>query len=157
MSKETRDIKEKVMSQITSRKVKMRPRVFFVLGSILTYFGLLLSIFASIFFFSLIRLSFRLQAGLGGKHKIELFISNFSWWVPILGIIGLVLGIYLLKKYEISYKFNFWQVALIFVIGMIIAGLLFDLLGFNNFLMKRGYMKSIMHQDYYQKEMIIDL
>ncbi len=50
MSKELKNITETVMDKIRHGKIKMRPRVYFIIGSFLTFIGLVASILTSVFF-----------------------------------------------------------------------------------------------------------
>ena len=55
MSKELKEITSNVMGQIHQGKVKMRPKVYFVMGSLLTFLGLVFFFTTSVFLVGLLR------------------------------------------------------------------------------------------------------
>lgn len=137
MSKELNKTTTEVMSKIQKGQIKMRPRLYFAVGYILTMIGLVLSFITSIFFVGLTRFALR-SHGPMGEYRLDQMISNFEWWVPISAIFGLVIGIWLLRRYDFSYKINFK----IFVIGLIasilIAGFIVDMTGINDTWFHKG-------------------
>ena len=58
MSNEIKNITDNIMEQIHNDKIKMRPRVYFVIGSVLTFVGLISSLVVSVFFLGLMRALF---------------------------------------------------------------------------------------------------
>ena len=65
MSKELKNISDDVMSKIRQGKITMRPKVYFVIGSIFTFAGLVLSILTSVFLIGLLRFSLRAHGPMG--------------------------------------------------------------------------------------------
>lgn len=61
-------------------------------------------------------------------------------------VIGLISGAYLLKRYDFSYKKNFWLIAGGFVLAIVISGMLIDILGLDKIWSRRGPMRR-----FYQK------
>jgi len=57
MSKELKNITGAVMDRILQGKIRMRPRVYFVIGSLLTFIGLVTSMLTSVFLVGLMRFS----------------------------------------------------------------------------------------------------
>ena len=143
MSEELKNITENVMNQINQGKAKMKPKIYFVIGSILTFVGLISSIIVSIFFVGLIRFSFR-SHGPMGQYKFDQMISNFPWWIAILAILSLIVGIWIIKKYDFSYKKNPLFIVIGFVLMVLAAGWLIDTTGLNDILLHRGPMKGMM-------------
>ncbi len=152
MSKELKNITGAVMDRIHQGKIKMRPRVYFVIGSLLTFIGLVASMLTSVFLVGLMRFSFR-SHGPMGKYRLEELLSRFSWWGPVLAILGLVIGIWLLRRYDFSYKINFKAMIFGIVVAIIVAGLVLDMTGLNDVLLRRGPMQGIMRQ-YFQENNI---
>lgn len=153
MSKRKIDITKNVMSKIKTKQIKMKPKYYFLFGSLFIFFALVSLIIISIFLISLITFSLK-SHGPMGTIRYQQIISNFPWWAPIIIIIGLVTGIILLKKYDFSYKKNFLFVVTIFISAVLLAGVLIDLLGFDNLWIKRGPMKKFYQQynsDYKQE------
>ncbi len=145
MSKELKNITESIMDQIHEDKIKMRPRIYFILGSILIFVGLVSSIVVSVFLVGLIRFSLR-SHGPMASYRLDQILSSFPWWAPVLAIIGLVMGIWLLRKYDFSFKVNFKLVIVVFIVAVILGGWIVDSIGLNDTLIRRGPMKGMMRQ-----------
>jgi len=143
MSKDIKDLQKEIMSKIDQGEIKMKPRFYFVIGSLLTFIGLVSSIVISTFLISLIRLSLRAH-GRMSQYKIDQLLENFPWWTVFFAIIGLVIGIYLLRHYDFSYKINNWFIILIFILGIISAGWIIDRIGFTDIISQRGPLKGLM-------------
>lgn len=144
MSKEIKNITENVMNQIHQGKAKMKPRIYFIVGSILTLVGLISSIIVSIFFVGLIRFSLRIYGPME-QYRFDQIISNFPWWTVALAILGLTVGIWLLRQYDFSYKKNPWIIILGFILAIVVAGYVVDIVGFNDTMMRHGPMKRMMN------------
>lgn len=150
MSKELNNITENVMQQINEGKIKMKPRIYFVAGSILTFIGLVFSITTSIFLVNLIKFYFRTHGKIG-EFRFEQMLTNFPWWTALFAIIALVLGVWLIKQYEFSYKKEPFLIIIGFVLAIIFIGIFVDIVGFNDsMLRKNGKMKNMMN-GYYPK------
>lgn len=149
MSKELKNITDSVMGQIHQGKIKMRPRLYFIIGSIITFIGLVLSILTTIFFISLMRFSFLAQGPMG-EYKTEELLAHFSWFGPIFAILGLVIGVSLLRRYDFSYKINFRIMIVGIVLAVIVAGVVLDMTGLNNIIFHRGPVREGVGQ--YQQE-----
>jgi hypothetical protein len=59
-----------------------------------------------------------------------------------MAILGVVVGIWFLKKYDFSYKKNFVVIIVGFILSMIVAGFLIDQLGLNDIWARRGMMRK---------------
>lgn len=143
MSKELKDIENNVMNQIHKGKIKMRPKVYFVLGSILTFVGLVSTIITSIFMVGLTRFLLRTNYGWRAQYRLEQIFSEFPFWIILVAFIGLILGIWLIHKYDFSYKINHNVLIAGFILAIITAGLLIDTMGINDALMRHNPMKNI--------------
>lgn len=147
MSKELNNIKKFVMEKIQNNEVKMKPRIYFIIGSIFTLFGLVVSILTSVFLMGLIRFSIR-SHGRMSQYRIDELISNFPWWTTIFAIFLLFVGIWLVRKYDFSYKINIWYIVFAFVLVTITAGWLIDISGINDRLYRNGPMKGMMQKHF---------
>lgn len=147
MPKEIKNITESVMDQIHIGKVKMKPRIYFIIGSILTFMGLVFSVVVSIFLFGLIKFSLRTH-GRMSQYRFDELVANFPWWTLVFAIIFLFFGIWLIRKYDFSYKNEPWMIILGFVLVVIVSGWVVDMTGLNDRLFQRGPMKGMM-QDYH--------
>lgn len=139
------DISEKIIKGIKAGEIKMRPRWYFVLGSISLIGGLIGLTILSIFLTSLISFSLRTHGPMGSV-RLEILLSSFPWWSVVVLIAGLGLGVWLFKKYDFSYKKNFPWLILGFIISIIIGGWLINLLGLDNIWMKTKPMNGLYKQ-----------
>jgi hypothetical protein len=130
MSKPLGSITQKVMGRIHSENIKMRPRVFFILGSCASFVGLVMSILASVFLFSFITLSLQSDGMMVG-YEIDELLSHFSWWGPLGALTSLLVGIWFLRLYEFSYKRNFVLIAVGFVLAVLAASFILNSTGLN--------------------------
>lgn len=150
MPEELKDIKENIMNQINHGKIKMKPKIYFILGSVLTFIGLTFSTIFSMFLIGLIRFSLRNNGGPMSDYRFDQILSNFPWWTLVFAILGLIIGISILKKYDFSYKINPLIMVSGFILAIIIAGFFIDAIGLNDTLHRRGPMQGMMN-NYLQK------
>ena len=145
MSKELKNITNNIMDQIHEEKIKMKPRFYFITGSILTFLGLVSSVVISVFLVGLIRFSMR-SHGPMASYRLDQILSVFPWWAPVLAVVGLIAGIWLLRKYDFSFKVNFKIAIIGFILAIIVGGLIIDSIGLNDVLIRRGPMQGLMRQ-----------
>jgi hypothetical protein len=145
MQKDLKNITDSVMSQIHSDKIKMRPRMYFVIGSTLTFVGLVSSIVSSIFFVGLMRF-FSRSHGPMGSLRLDQILSSFPWWTPVLAVVALIVGIWLLRLYDFSLKVDFKLLVAGLILAVIVSGVVIDFIGLNDALFRRGPMKGMMRQ-----------
>jgi hypothetical protein len=62
--------------------------------------------------------------------------------MPVLAILGMVIGIWLLRKYDFSYKINFKLLIIGLIASVIIAGWVIDATGLNDYWLHRGQGKG---------------
>jgi hypothetical protein len=144
MSKELKNITENVMNQIHQGKAKMKPRMYFIVGSILTLIGLISSVVVSTFLIGLTRFSLRTHGPMG-QYRFDQMISNFPWWTIVLAILGLIIGIWLIRQYDFSYKKNPWVIIFGFILAIIVAGYVVDMTGLNDTMFQYGPMRGMMN------------
>ncbi len=135
------NIEDVVMEKIKSGEIKMKPKVYFFFGSLLTFIALIGSTITTIFFTNIIFFLLKTH-GLGGQFRLQQMINNFPWWIILITILGFISGIYLLKKYDFSYKKNFLLIILGFFSAVIIAAWLINYLGLNETWSRKGPMKK---------------
>ncbi len=145
MSKELRDITGLVMNKIDNHEIKMRPKIYFVIGSALTFLGLVASMLVSVFLVGLIRFFTRAHGPMG-EYRLDQMLSNFPWWAVVFAIFGLIFGIKLLRRYDFSYKLNFKAIVIGFVMAVIVAGWVIDMTGLNDILFSQGPKRGIMRR-----------
>lgn len=134
------------MSRIKEGKLKMRPRIYFILGSILAFAGLVASMATSVFAVGLIKFLLRSNGIL--SHKLDRMISVFPWWILALVVLGLISGVVLIKKYDFSYKVDLKKAIILMILAVIISGWLVDFLGFNDLLARKGLMRGMMRNNF---------
>lgn len=138
------DFENVVMSKIKKGEITMKPKWFFMVGSLMMGVGLVGASFGAIFLVNLTLFLLRKRGP--GLMRLELMLASFPWWVPILAIIGIAIGIWLLKKYDFSYKKNFMLIIVAFIASIVIAAWLIDYLGFNEAWSTRGPMRKFYQQ-----------
>lgn len=148
MSKiKNKDIANKVMQEIKNRHISMRPRLFFVVGSFLLVGGLTFTFILAIFLVHLILFRLRVDAPFEflrfGPPGIPPFFMMFPWRFFLIVGFAVALGIYLLKKCEFSYKYNFALVTGITIIAIILTGVIVDYLEPNSRLERLPPMRGL--------------
>ncbi len=138
-------LEKEIMKKIRSNKVQMKPRWYFVLGSLFMFVGIVGASVLAIFLTTVTMFLLR-QHGPRGAQRYQMLIDTFPWWVPILAIIGIIGGVLLLKKYEFSYKKNFVGVIITFIIAIIAVAFAIDALGLNDFWSRQGYGRGFYRQ-----------
>jgi hypothetical protein len=146
-------LEKEVMSKVTSGQITMKPKWYFILGSVFSIAGLVSLSVASVFFINIAMFLLR-KHGPMGQWRLEAMLNSFPIWIPILAVLGIVLGIWLLKKYDFSYKKNFLFIIFGFILSIFIAGLVIDRLGVNDVWSKRGVMKKF-YQGIENQEILI--
>jgi len=139
------NFEKKVMSKVTSGNITIRPKWYFIIGSIFSITSLIGLSIGSIFLINIILFLLR-KNRMMGQWRLEVMINIFPWWIPILAIFGIVLGIWMLKKYDFSYKKNFFLIIISFVVSIIIAGFIIDNLGLNEIWSRRNVMRRFYQQ-----------
>lgn len=139
-------IEQTVMLKVRANEIAMKPKWYFVLGSVLTLIGFTASTIAAIF---LVNLSLFLLKDHGpmGEWRLQQILVSFPLWVPILAIAGIASGVWLLKKFDLSYKRNFLVVILSFIIAILLASFILDYSGLNKIWFRRGQMRRFYRQN----------
>ena len=143
MSKTTKktliDFEKTIMAKVKSNEISMKPRWYFVSGSLLMILGLVGLSTGAIFSTNLMLFSLR-KHGPMGQWRLQTMLDSFPLWVPILAVVGIVLGIAMLRKYDFSYKKNFWFIILWFILSVVLAAFILDSLGLNDAWSRQGPM-----------------
>lgn len=137
-------IENEVMKKISSGEVVMKPKWYFVVGSFFTFIGLITSFIATSFFINLIIFLIKKQGP--GYGKLSIMLSSFPIWIPILSILGIGIGLMMLKKYDFSYKKNFLVIAILFIASSIISAFIIEKTGLNNIWARRGPIRKLYQQ-----------
>lgn len=143
----TSPLEQLVMQQITSGKVTMRPKWFFVVGSLLTGIGVVGSLITTVFLIN-VGLFLSRQHGPGGDARLQLMLSSFPMWVVPLALLAIGIGLFALKHYEFSYKKNFTLIIIGFLVAIIITAMILDQTGLSTTWFSRGPMRQwYLHQN----------
>lgn len=126
------DLKKEIMTKVKAGEINMKPKWYFVLGSSLLMFALVVLIVMAVFFFNLTVFILRRQGPMR-LWRIEMLLSQLPLWIPVLAVLALWVGVKLLKKYDFSYKKNFLLIIVGLVLAIILAAFAIDSLGFNEF------------------------
>jgi uncharacterized membrane protein YozB (DUF420 family) len=135
------DLEKEIMSKVTSGRIAMKPKWYFVIGSLFSIIGLTALSVASVFFVNIMMFLLR-KHGPMAQWRLEAMLKSYPVWIPVLAIFGIIAGIWLLRKYDFSYKKNFLLIILGFIASIIIAGFIIDRLGLNDAWSQRGLMKG---------------
>lgn len=135
-------IAETVMDKVKTGQITMKPKWCFVLGSIFMGLGVLGLSIVAIFLFNLSFFLLR-QHGPMGEWRLQAMLESFPWWIPILGIVGSVIGVRLLKKYDFSYKQNFSLIVVGFIGILILAAFIINATGINDTWSRKGPMRGL--------------
>lgn len=158
VSKTTRE----VMEQIKVQEVKMKPRAYFVLGSMLFGVGIVGVLLITILLTGAIFFRLRMGEAMGhlrqGMPGLVFFVRAFPWKVVLLTIVGFMGGSYMLKRHSKAYKVGLGWLVLGAVVTVIGLGFLIDKTGVNEKLEKRRELKPIYETRFEgREEMLKDL
>lgn len=136
-------IEKKLMKKIENNEIKIKSKWVFYLASGLILSGLVFSFVTFMYFVNLVIFYFsRTHYSTMWQYRLLLNLQNFPFYILLVAIFALIGGLYLIKKYDFSYKLNYLTVVLIFVILGIFSAVIFNFLGLNDFMEKRGLMKD---------------
>lgn len=139
------DFEKIIMAKVKSNEISMKPRWYFMLGSLLMVVGLAGFGIGAIFLTNLTLFLLR-RHGPIREWKLQAIISGFPLWIPILAIVGITVGIWFLRKYDFSYKKNFWLIVIGFIVSVILAAFILDYSGLNDMWSRQGPMKRFYQQ-----------
>ena len=135
------EIQNKIMEKIKSGEVKMRSRWYFIGGTTALVVGTVGCAILAVFLVNLISFALRTHGPMG-SYRLQEILASFPWWAVIIGVAGLGFGILLLKKYDFSYKKNYWLIVVLFLLAVTITGVTLDYTGLSDTWMKRGPMRG---------------
>ena len=145
MSEKQINLEKEIMTKIESGQIKMKPRWFFVVGSLATILGLVGLSVLSIFLVSLMSFSLRTH-GVMGEIRYQEILSNFPWWAVLVAIGGLGAGLFILKRYDFSYKKNYLAFSLGVILAILVAGWLVDYVGLDKVWSNQEPMRKLYQQ-----------
>jgi hypothetical protein len=134
------DLEKTIMAKVKSNEISMKPKWYFVLGSALMIIGLVASSIGAVFLTNLTLFLLR-QHGPNGQYRLQQLLNSFPLWIPVLAVFGIAFGIWIIRKYDFSYKKNFWLIILGFILSVVLSAFVIDLLGLNDIWSRQGPMK----------------
>ena len=140
-----------IMAKVASGEITMKPRWYFVIGSLLMGSGLVGLSIGLVYAFNLTFFLFR-SHGPMGEWRLQQLLASFPWWVPVLAGGSSLVGIWLLKKYDFSYRKNFWGVVLGLLLVFAVTAYVLDVSGLSDQWFKRGGMRRIQREQLQQDE-----
>lgn len=139
------NIADRVMSEIREKQIKMKPRWYFVAGSVAWFLGLFgLTIF-SVFLVNLLIFSLRTHGPMG-EWRYQLMVDNFPWWSLPLTVISVLVGVWLFRRSDFSYRHNSRSIITVFVLAVILAGWAINYLELDRAWTRGGMMRKIYQQ-----------
>jgi len=138
-NKNIENLENRIMAKVISGEVKMKPKLYFLVGSTLSFVGLIGLLIGAVFFTNLTFFLLRKQGP--GTWRLVQMLESFPLWIPLLALLLVILGIWMLKKYDFSYKRNILVLALTLIIAVILSAQIIDALGLNESWSKRGPMR----------------
>ncbi|MFC1687128.1 hypothetical protein ACFL0L_00930 [Patescibacteria group bacterium] len=149
---EKKSLADTIDESIKQHKISMRPKAFFIVGSVAFGIGLAASALVTIFFVGVITFRMRVHTpfeflGAGGRGY-EAFIANIPWIPLLIAIVGISVGIILIKKYDFSYKRAFVGVVAGFVVTLVACGFFADAVGIPERADSFGPLKPFTQQKY---------
>jgi hypothetical protein len=134
-AKKTKDLSQKVMNQIHREQVKMRPRLFFIAGSLFLGSGLAGAVVLATLFINLAFFRMRVHEPFGylwfGHFGLGPFLTIFPWLPFLIAVFGIMGGLALIRHYDISYKKSFLGLGIGLVALVLTTGFLLDQIGLN--------------------------
>ena len=139
------DLEKTVMAKVKSNEIVIKPRWYFILGSLLTMGGLVGLSIGAIFLTNL-TVFLLSRHGPMGQWRLQVLLNSFPLWIPTFAVASTALGIRILRKYDFSYKKNFWVVVMGFILSIILVAILLDYLGLNDIWSRKGPMRGFYHR-----------
>lgn len=129
------DLSRKVMGKIKKEKIRMRPRVYFVLESLLWGAGLAIVMISTIFLVNLVCFKLGVHRPLGylrfGRLGIKPFLFGLPWLIFLLITAGGMIIAVLVRRYDISYKWSFLSLSLSLLALVFTTGFILNSIGLN--------------------------
>jgi len=139
------DLEKTIIEKVKSNEISIKPKWYFIAGSLFAFAGLVGFSIGAVFLTNLTLFLLR-RHGPMGQWRLQQLLTSFPVWVPILAVVGIVLGIAMLRKYDFSYKRNFWIIMLVFILSIILAAFVIDQLGLNDTWSRQGPIRRFYQQ-----------
>lgn len=126
MDKFKKTISSDVMNRIRQGEVRMKPRLYYSLLSVIGLIvgvasGLVVAYASNIIFFWL-RITNSSGMAYGARRNLNETLAIFPWWALVLAIISGIVAIIFIRKFGRMYRHKTSTVAIIFVLASLIIG-----------------------------------
>lgn len=152
-------IADRVMKEIHSKNIKMRPHWHFVAKSLLIKALFLTVLGIAIYFLNLSIFKFRIYDPFGflvfGKLGLAGFIHAVPWRMSIVAIFSSIVGIKILRVFDISYKKNFAMLTLGLLLFVVSGSFAVDKTGINEQLKKSGKVPLLYQGNYIAQDWVM--
>lgn len=153
-------VHDDVMKEIQEKDINMRPKFYFIAGSVLLGIGIASAAVVSSFFVHVLIYKIRYEHAFEylvfGRHGFELFLMTFPWVPLFVALGGLFGGWALLKNYDISYRQDFWKLMVGSCALIVGLGFVIDQTNVPQRVENMKMLKQIYHRDRIDKEFIIE-
>jgi len=132
MENNNKSLAEKISQRIHEQHLHMRPRAYFIAGSVLLGAGFVSALLVAVFFVGVIVYRIRVNGPFGylqGPNGWAPFLENIPWIPIVIALIGIGGGVLIMKKFEFSYKHAFLGIAGGVIISIGILGIVIDTTG----------------------------
>lgn len=148
----THNFANEITNKIHSGELQMKPKVYFVLGSFLSSLGVIVFSVLGTFFVNMI--IHRLRIGrvvpmireVPFNAKFMFLLRVFPWEYLLLSIGFVILGLYLLRKFDISYKKSYTFLVILFLVTVTLTAVGMDKMGFNERAKRVKHFKKVYGQ-----------
>lgn len=151
-----KDLAKKVMREIKERHLKMKPKVYFIFGSLLLGIGVAGVVSLSAFFVNLIVFRLRIHKPFAflvlGWPGLRGFILSFPWLPLVIAVAGLYGSSILLRKYEFSYKRSFISLIIALTALVLTLGFIVSKTGINQRMRRRRFLRRLYQNRLSEKE-----
>ena len=134
-------IASKIINQINTKKIKIKPRWVFVLGTTFAAVGVIVSMASAAIGLYLLQFAL-LHPGRGADRKLDYALSTLPWYVLPISLVSIVVGWHLLKKFDFTYQKNRFVVLSLFILGIAIGAATIPTTHLDDLLYQRGYFRS---------------
>ena len=147
-----KDIAKEIKSKIEKGDLKMKPKAYFVIGTFLASFGIIVFGSLSTFFANVmihrIRVGKMLPAikDLPLGFKFRMFAQMFPWEMLLFATLSLILGLFLIRKFDVAYKKSFTYLVSLLILIVVITAATLDKVGFNERFKQKPHFRRLYEQ-----------
>lgn len=124
---------DRVSKAIDDKRIHMRPRIYFILGSVLLGVGIVAALVVAVFFFGVVIFRFRVNGPLllqwGTAAGYRPFFEAIPWLPILIAVLGITAGILLLRRYRLSYRHAVAGIAAGVAVAAVVLGIVTDTTG----------------------------